>query len=85
MLGRMPLPPLLPGMQPFADRPDVEVQDVENLGTEVPPQPKKDFARLIVADALATPSNVRPYDFAAWFRDMAQGRFGADRAPYARA
>lgn len=80
-----PMPPLLPEMQSFADGTDLEIRDVQQLGRDEPPQPKKEFARRIVAEAMADPANRRPYDFAVWFRDMGQGRFGPERAPYARA
>lgn len=79
------LPPLPQEMQAMADQPDLLIEDTQQLGTKEPPAPKKELARRIVAEAMDHPNNRQPYDFALWFRDLGRGKFGADRASYARA
>lgn len=79
------MPPLLPGMEPFANDADKPIVGVDPLGTEEPPEFKKATALKIISDVMADPATRRPYDFALWFRDMGQGKYGKDYAPYARA
>lgn len=80
-----PLPPVPKELEPYVGYADMAIEDIRNLGTKEPPSERNEMALKIINEALNAQENRTPYEFALWFRDMGQGKFGPERAPYARA